>query len=146
MVATASLTCWRRPSASRRDTWLSSSFADVAAGVERKRGDLLHHLLELSVAGDEVGLRVHLDDGAGLNLRHDADEALCGNAIGLLGGLREALLAQQVDGRFHVAVGLRKRLLAIHHAGAGLVAQLLHGRGGNRGHDSPFALRGEFIR
>jgi hypothetical protein len=44
---------------------------------------------------------------------------------GFLGGFRQALLAQPVDGFFHVTVGLGERSFAVHHAGAGLVAQLL---------------------
>ena len=40
----------------------------------------------------------------------------------------EALLAQPVDRRLEIAGGLAQRLLAVHHAGAGLVAQLLDQR------------------
>ena len=59
-----------------------------------------------------------------------ADQALGGDAAGFLGGLREALLAQPVDRGLHLAVGLGQRRLAIHHAGAGRLAQLLdHPRG-----------------
>ena len=99
---------------------------EIALGRRGERGDVAHHVLELLVAGDEVGLRVDLDDGARLALGDDADEALGGDAVRLLGGLRQALLAQPVDGRFDVALGLGQRRLAVHHAGAGLVAQLLH--------------------
>ena len=56
----------------------------------------------------------------------DGDEALGGDAAGLLGGLGEALLAQPVDRGLDVAVGLVERALAVHHARAGLLAQLLH--------------------
>ena len=67
-------------------------------------------------------------------LRGDADQALGGDAAGLLGGLRQALLAQPVDGLLDVALGLGQRGLAVHHAGAGLVAQLLHHGCGDGGH------------
>ncbi len=60
------------------------------------------------------------------------------DAIGLLGSLGQALLAQEVDRGLHVAVGFLQCLLAIHHAGAGLVAQLLNGCGGNRAHACSF--------
>src|SRR5262249_60579284 len=54
-----------------------------------------------------------------------ADQASRAIAPGLLGGLGEPFLAQPVNRRFHVAVGLTKRRFAIHHARAGLVAELL---------------------
>ena len=40
----------------------------VALGLRRQRGDGPHHVLELLVAGDEIGFRVHLDDGPDLVL------------------------------------------------------------------------------
>ena len=58
-------------------------------------------------------------------LTRNADQAFGGDAAGLLGGLGQALLAQPVDRGLHVAVGLAERRLAIHHARAGLLAQLL---------------------
>ena len=59
-------------------------------------------------------------------LGDQADQALGRHPVRLLGGLGQALLAQPVDGLFHVAVGFGERRLAVHHAGAGLVAQGLH--------------------
>src|SRR6185503_14279071 len=53
---------------------------------------------------------------------------------GLLGGGGEPLLAQPVDRTFEIALGLTQRLLAVHHARAGLLAQLLHQSGGDLGH------------
>ena len=76
-------------------------------------------LLEVGVAGDEVGLGVDLDDHADAVLHRDADEALGRGAARLLRRLGEALGAQPVDRGFHVAVGLGQRLLGVHHAGAG---------------------------
>jgi hypothetical protein len=103
----------------------------VAASLERQLRDLGDHGLELLVAGDEVGLRVHLDDGGPWCPDGDADEAFGGDARRLLGGLGEALGAQPVDGGFHVATGGGERRLAIHHAYAGLLAQVLHHGSGN---------------
>ena len=107
---------------------------EVAAGLRRQRGDLAHHVLELLVAGDEVGLRVDLDDRPRVVLGGDADQALGGDAAGLVGGLRQSLLAQPVDRALDVALGLGERRLAVHHAGAGLVAQLLDEASGDIGH------------
>ncbi len=80
----------------------------------REAGDLdrevAHQLLELVGARDEVGLAVdldqHADAAAGVDVA--GDEALAGVATGLLGGRRQALLAQQRDGLLEVAVGLRR--------------------------------------
>ena len=119
---------------------------EVAAGLRRQRGDVAHHVLELLVAGDEVGLRVDLDHRPRLVLGGDADQALGGDAAGLVGGLRQALLAQPVDGLLDVALGLGQRRLAVHHAGAGLVAQLLHQAGGDVGHRLVLTMRSRAMR
>ena len=95
---------------------------------------ILHQALEQIVARDEVGLGIDLDHDALGALDGGADQAFGGDAAGLLGGLGQALLAQPVDGGFHVAVGLAERRLAIHHARAGLVAQLLDHLCGDVGH------------
>src|SRR5262249_48210099 len=50
------------------------------------------------------------------------------------------LLAQPVDRRIDVAVGLGERLLAVHHARAGQLAELLHQCGRNRRHLSPLRV------
>ena len=57
---------------------------------------LAHGFLEAFVAGDEVGFGVDLDERRGLAGRGDADQAFRGDAVGLLGGLEDALLAQPV--------------------------------------------------
>ena len=46
----------------------------------------------------------------------------------------ETFFAQPVDGLLQLALGLGERHLAVHHAGAGLVAQLLHHAGADSGH------------
>jgi hypothetical protein len=94
--------------------------------AERGLGDARHHLLELGVLGDEVGLGVDLDGDGGAALGGDGHEALGGGAAGFLRGLGKALGAQPVDGGVHVTVGFGQRLLGVHHACAGLVAQFLH--------------------
>src|SRR5262249_20378302 len=75
--------------------------------------------LELVVAGDEVGFRIDLDDGAAAAVHDGSDQPFGGNAAGLLLRGRQPLLAQPVDAALEVPAGLRERLLAIHHAGAG---------------------------
>ena len=111
---------------------------DAGALVERDREDAAHQRLEIVVAGDEIGFGIDLDDDAEIGLHRHADEAVGGDAAALLGRLGEALLAQPVDRRFDVAVGLAERVLAIHHAGAGLLAKLLHQRRRNIGHGRSF--------
>src|SRR5262249_31437478 len=98
-----------------------------------------NEILELLVLGDEIGLAIDLDRGALLAVDGDSDEAFRGGAAGLLGGGGEALGAQPVDRGFHVATGLAQRLLAVHHAGAGALAQFLDTRGRDLSHVSyPF--------
>ena len=80
---------------------------DVIAGVERDLRDHLHEALKLIVTRDEVGLRVEFDHGAFGACRNNADQALGGDAAGLLGGLRQAFFAQPVDRSFHVPVRSR---------------------------------------
>ena len=101
---------------------------------KRELGDVADEILEDLVLGDEVGLRIDLDDRAALALDGDSDEAFGGGAAGLLGGGRKTLGAQPVDRGFHLAIGLGERLLAVHHAGAGALAQFLHRCGRDLSH------------
>ena len=99
----------------------SLSIADRVGGGD-VLGEVLAELLEVLGAGHEVRLAVQLDQHGDLAVVVDvvADDALLGLPPGTLLGLRRALGAQQLDGLVDVAVGLLERLLAIHHAGAGL--------------------------
>src|SRR5262249_61782572 len=94
-------------------------------------------VLQFLVAGPEVGLAVdldaHADPAAAVDVRHDG--ALGRLAAGLLGRLREALGAQVVDRLVHVAADLGQRLLAVRHAGAGALAQVLDHRCTDVRHD-----------
>ncbi len=49
---------------------------DIVAGVERELGDGAHESLEQLVAGDEIGLGIDLDDGAGVAARSRRRPAL----------------------------------------------------------------------
>ena len=100
-------------------------FFDVRAGGERDVGDHLDQALEQVVAGDEVGFRIDLDHDALGALHQHADQTFGGDAAGFLRRFRETLLAQPVLRRRHIALRLGERGLAIHHAGAGRLAQFL---------------------
>ena len=118
---------------------------DIGRMVERDREHAAHQRLEVVVAGDEVGFGIDLDNDADIVLDGDADKAFGRNAPALLGGFGQALLAQPVDRRLDVAVGLVQRILAIHHARAGLFAQILDQSGGNGRHTRP-SFRSEAAR
>src|SRR4029453_16298996 len=55
-----------------------------------------------------------------------ADDAIRRRAPGALGGRGQPLLTEQLDGLLLVAFRLGEGRLALHHAGAGLLAQALH--------------------
>ena len=82
--------------------------------------------------GDEVGLAVELEQRAALALLDDGgDEAVAGRAPLALRDALEALDAQDLDGLVVVAVGLDEGVLAVGHARAGGLAELLDVRGGD---------------
>src|SRR6185369_2390697 len=58
-----------------------------------------------------------------------ADDAFAGVPAGLFGRGRHTALAEQRDRLVEVAVGLLERALAVHHARAGSLAELLDGVG-----------------
>ena len=106
----------------------------IVADLQCDPGDRLDEGLERVVAGDEVRLGVHLHHrGTAWRGRH-AHQALRGDTSRLLRRGGEALGAQPVDGCLRVATAFGQRLLAVHHARAGLLTQLLHQRGGNLWH------------
>src|SRR5215213_5100383 len=107
---------------------------DVVLGdVLRRRGggdvhgDLARELREVLVAGHEVRVAVDLDQHADLavGVHVGLDRALRGLAATHLEGLVAEADAQEPGGGVDVAVRLLQRLLAVHHARAGAVAQLL---------------------
>ena len=102
------------------------------------RGDGVGDGVELLALGDEVRLALQLDEDAGGVVVGDEgdDGAVLGGAALALGDALLALDAQGLDGLVDVAVGLVQRLLAVHHAGAGELAELLDVGGGVVRHES----------
>src|SRR6056297_65866 len=105
------------------------------ARFQRQLGDPVGEAQKVVVLGDEIGLAVDFDQYGVSFVAGSDDRALGGHAPGLLVGLRQATLAQVLDGRVQVAVGLDQRLLAFHHAGAGALAEFLD-QGCSDAHDS----------
>src|SRR5216683_487111 len=96
------------------------------------KGYLARQLPEILALGDEVRLAVHLDQHPDLRreirsraVKVSLDHALAGRAAGPLGRLGDALFAQYRVRLFEVCVGLLERVLAVHHAGARHLAELL---------------------
>ena len=100
-------------------------------------GGIGDEVLEVIAAGHEVGLALHGSDGDSLAVSGlgQGDQAFGRGAAGLLGGLGHALFTQEIDSLFEVAVGGHEGLLAVHHAGAGFLAQVFYHRSSN-GHIS----------
>ena len=107
-----------------------SESASVAPGGDGLRQDLVGEGDELLALGDEVRLAVDLDEGADAVAGRGGHEAVGGRAALTLRDALEALDAKDLDGLGAVAVGLVERLLDVHHAGAGLLAQRLDVSGG----------------
>ena len=94
------------------------------------------HLQELGVLRNEVRFGVHFEDRTELLVVGDVDhhDAFGRHAAGSLRGFVAELDAQDFFSLGHVAIGFRKRLLALHHRGVGLETQFLHLGGGNSSH------------
>ena len=89
-------------------------------------GDLLRGFLEQGGLGHEVGLAVQLDQHARVGtVELRGDQAVSRGAGGPLARVLDALDAEQLDRVLEVALGLAERVLAIHHAGPGLVPEPL---------------------
>src|SRR2546428_1785866 len=103
--------------------------------------DLFGEHAELRIARDEVRLAVQLHQGAATAVGVDVrlDHSLGRLALGLLLGALEALPHQDLLRLLVVALRLLERSLAVHHAGARLLAQALHVLGIDR-HDHSSAF------
>ena len=89
-------------------------------------GDILDESHEEVGLGAEVGLAVDFHQSAHAVLGQSIGHTLGSDAAGLLGSLGQTLLTQPLNSLVHIAVGLDERLLAIHHAHAGHLAQGLN--------------------
>src|SRR5208282_3594686 len=78
------------------------------------------------LAGDKIGLAIDLGHrgAAPVGTALDGDHALGGDPGCFLVSLGEALLAHQFGGRIKIATGFHEGFLALHHSGAGPLAQL----------------------
>src|SRR5699024_292100 len=98
---------------------------ELLAGVSVRSVGCLSNLVrevdELLVLGHEVGLSVDLDHG----VTGDCDQTLGCRARSALADVLGALDTQDLDGLIAVALSLDESLLAVHHAGAGHLAELL---------------------
>src|SRR5918998_1822147 len=100
-------------------------------------GDLARELLEVLVAGHEVGLAVDLEQHADLAGGVDValDDALRRGALAALGRVGLSAHAQELDRPVEVAARLLERALAVHHASARARAERFDVAGGDaRGH------------
>ena len=134
--------CIRHSATSRISSSLHSFHIGIAR-TDNNAGDVLGERLEVAVARNEVGFRIHFNDNTACALDGQRDEAFSGDAIRLFGSLRKALLTQPVDRSFNVAVGFIESRFAIHHARASLFAQVLHQSSGDIGHEFHPLLRSQ---
>src|SRR5215208_7210802 len=98
---------------------------------------LLCKRLEVVAVRDEVGFTAQRHDRPLRRVARErvADLALRRLTVGALGGLPEALLAQELLRRLDVTTRVDERSLGVHHPRPGQVAELLDERGGDGGHD-----------
>ena len=92
--------------------------------VDDELGAIARQRDEVIVLGNEIGLRIHFDDGAELAIfgDADADDALGGNTGSCLARLVAELDAENLLGLGQIPGSLGQRLLALHHRSIGLLA------------------------
>src|ERR1700756_5169149 len=90
-------------------------------------GDILDEITKIIRLGDKISLTIYFYEHTHLTLEMNVggDNAFFGGSRCLLGGACDTFLTENIFSFVQVAIGLHQRLLAIHHAGVGLVAQLL---------------------
>src|SRR5205823_12169886 len=77
------------------------------------------------VPSHKIRFRIDLDDNTFGGCLRKSDQSIGGRAPRFVGRLGEPLLAEPVDGLFHVTVCLSKGGFAVHHARTGLVSEFL---------------------
>ena len=87
--------------------------------------------LELVSPGYEIGLAVYFDHGAELATGVDVKvyESLAGGAACFLRGDGEALLGEELFGRFYCAIGRFEGTLTVHDTGPGTLPEISNGIG-----------------
>src|SRR3990172_3962829 len=105
-------------------------------GARGGQGQILDQLAEFVGVGHEIGLAIYLHQHTDRVVEVDVgvDQALVGAAARALGHACETLLTKDLGGALDVAVGFDQRTLAVHHPGAGGVAQGLDHLGGDVRH------------
>jgi hypothetical protein len=83
---------------------------------------------EILVFCNEVRLRIDLDDRCLVAIDCNCNTTVRRNPACLLVSFRLSGLSQQFDRIFHIAAGLDQCFLALHHSGAGPVAEFLNHR------------------
>ena len=101
---------------------------------QRNAGNIVAEFIETGIPGNEVGFAVDFNNESLAVIRSVSNYACGGNAASLLGSLGLAVLAHVINSNFDVAVSSHKSLLAVHHAGAGAVTELLYESSGNVSH------------
>ena len=96
--------------------------------INNSLGTSLDKTDEISVFTNKVGFGVDLDNNANLLfvIYHGAYHTLGSYAAGLLSSSSQALLTQELDRLFYIAVRSSQRFFAVHHATAGFFAQILN--------------------
>ena len=88
--------------------------------------NLLYQCQEVLVLGNEVSLGVNLNDASSLAIGSSSYNTLGSNAASLLSSLGNTLLTEIINSLVLVALALNQSLLAVHHACASNLAQLLN--------------------
>ena len=107
---------------------------DVAIAGNHERRDGANERLKQLITGDEIGLGIDLNDRPRSAARRSANQPVSGDPSGLFCRRGEALFAQPVDRGLDIAAGIAQRPLAVHHPGAGALAQFLDQRRRYLGH------------
>ncbi len=131
---------WRSPRQSPRSAVMVAGLGgfqlfDIGAGWQRGVGDQLHKTLEVVVAGDEIGLGIDFDNaplGPAADARRQGLRPPRGRPS--WPPWRGLSCAANRPRASTVALGLGECRLAIHHARAGLLAQVLDQRSGDLCH------------
>jgi hypothetical protein len=100
----------------------------VALGRGHVHGEVAGKRAELFAAGDEIRLAVELNNRHNLVARVDvhAKGSLCGRLARALLDILKALLAKNLNRLLHGALSLVQSRLAVHHARAGHLTELLN--------------------